>query len=82
MTAQPDGIRAELTPESVTVLVEGPRSMVVELGNEELAAEVRIDGLARGTHRLVPIVRVLGGDALAALRIVSVSPEEIDVQIQ
>lgn len=82
VSTMPDGVSAAISPDSVRILVEGPRSVVSELQSESFSAEVRIDGLARGEHRLVPIVRVPEGAGFAALHIVSVSPEEIDVRVR
>ena len=82
VNSQPPGVQVELQPDLVQVLVEGPKSLVDALGVEDLAAELRVDGIATGLHRLVPIVRVLGPDEMGTIRIVSVDPEEIEVRVR
>ena len=78
---QPDGVDADLDPKTVWVLVEGPRSIVEQLRAEDLEAEVRLDGVAAGSHRVAAVVRVLRPDELAAIHIISVKPEEIEVDV-
>ena len=78
---QPDGVDAELDPKTVRVFVEGPKSLVQQLRAEDLEAEVRLDGVAAGSHHVVPVVRVLRPDELAAIHIISVKPEEIEVDV-
>lgn len=72
----------ELEPQELTVLVEGPKSLVEQLGDNVLAAEARVDGLTSGTHPIVPVVHVTPAGAFSALHIVSVSPGEVTVRIQ
>ena len=79
---QPPNARAQLQPSTIRVVIEGPKSLIEELTAEQLGAEVRVDGLGSGSHRLTPIVYVLRPDALAALHIVSTIPDEVTVQIQ
>ena len=80
--ARPEAVSAILEPKSVRVVVEGPRSMIEQLRAEDLEVEVRLDGLAAGRHKVVPIVHVIRPDELAAVHIVSVSPDELAVQVQ
>jgi YbbR domain-containing protein len=79
---KPDEVEANVDPETVRVLVEGPRSLVEQLQPADLEAEVRLDGTAAGSHRVVPVVRVTSPDEHAAIHIISVSPEEIAVVIR
>lgn len=79
---QPEGIDADVNPATVQVLVEGPKSLVETLRAEDLSADVLLDGLAAGTHRVFPVVRVLGPVELAAIRIMSVKPEDIEVDVR
>lgn len=79
---KPDGADANFNPNTVQVLVEGPKSLVEPLRADDLVAEVRLDGLAAGRHRVFPVVRVLGPVELAAIRIISVKPEAIEVDVR
>lgn len=72
----------ELEPQELTVLVEGPKSLVEQMGDGILAAEARVDGLTSGTHQITPVVHVTPPGAFSALHIVSVSPGEVTVRIQ
>jgi YbbR domain-containing protein len=79
---KPDSVDADVNPNTVQVVVEGPKSLVEQLQAEGLTAEVRLDGLAAGRHRVFPVVRVLGPVELAAIRIISVKPEDIEVDVR
>jgi len=82
VTTRPEAVRASLEPNSVRVVVEGPRSMIEQLRAGDLEVEVRLDGLGAGRHKVVPIVHVIRPDELAAVHIVSVTPNELTVQVQ
>lgn len=82
VTAEPSNAVLNVTPTTLRVIVEGPKSLVEQLSSEELVAEARVDGFAAGMHSIVPVVHVRRTDALAALRIISVSPEEVNVQVR
>ena len=82
VTTRPEAVSASLEPNSVRVVVEGPRSMIEQLRAEDLEVEVRLDGLGAGRHQVVPIVHVIRPDELAAVHIVSVTPNELAVQVQ
>ncbi len=79
---RPEAVSASLEPKSVRVVVEGPRSMIEQLRAEDLEVEVRLDGLGPGRHKVVPIVHVIRPDELAAVHIVSVTPDEFAVQVR
>ena len=79
---RPEAVSASLEPKSVRVVVEGPRSMIEQLRAEDLEVEVRLDGLGPGRHKVVPIVHVVRPDELAAVHIVSVTPDELAVQVR
>ena len=79
---RPEAVSASLEPKSVRVVVEGPRSMIEQLRAEDLEVEVRLDGLGPGRHKVVPIVHVIRPDELAAVHIVSVTPDELAVQVR
>ena len=79
---RPEAMNARLEPKTVRVVVEGPRSLIEQLRAEDLEVEVRLDGLGAGRHKVVPIVHVIRPDELAAVHIVSVAPDELEVQVQ
>lgn len=79
---RPEAVSASLEPKSVRVVVEGPRSVIEQLGAEDLEIEVRLDGLGAGRHKVMPIVHVIRPDELAAVHIVSVTPDELTVQVR
>lgn len=82
VVSRPAAVDADLDPETVEVLIDGPKSLVEQLRAEDLQAEVRLDGVAAGDHRIVPLVHVLNPDELAAIHIISVKPEDIGVVVR
>ena len=83
--ALPEDVDASLVVNAVQIVVDGPRSVVEGLSvaeQEQLEAEVRLDGLPAGEHSVPVIVRVPNVDAMRTLRIVSVKPEQIEVRIR
>lgn len=82
VTSKPERIDADVDPATVEVLIEGPKSLIEQLLAEDLEAEVRLDGVAAGSHRLVPLVHVLSPDKHAAIHIISVKPEDIRVVVR
>ncbi len=81
VTPKPNGVDADIDPKTVRVLIEGPKSLVEQLRPEDLEAEVRLHGVAAGSHRVVPVVRVLRPEELATILIISVKPKDIKVDI-
>ncbi len=82
VASAPATVAAEIAPKTLKVIVAGPKSLVEQLGEGALRAEARIDGLAAGTHKIVPIVHVTQSDTFSAIHIVSVDPGEVTVKIQ
>ena len=80
--AQPDDVDADVDPETVLVLVEGPKSLVEQLQAEDLQAELRLDGVSAGTHKVVPVVHMLDPNEHAAIQFISVQPEEVGVVVR
>ncbi len=75
----PDGLAAEITPDRVQVLLSGPQPELDALDETEVVqvrAYVDLDGLAAGAHRVAVQV-----EAPSALRVQSVTPEEVEVVI-
>lgn len=82
VNSQPPGMNAAMDPKTIRVAVEGPKSLIEQLSAEELVAEVLLEGLTPGSHRVVPVVRVIGPNEPTELLIVSVVPEDIQVEVR
>ena len=76
----PESSKARLVPATFRVVVEGPKSFVETLSPADVEAEVRVEGLATGRHKVVPVVRV-PGDVPGLVRVVALKPEEIEVRV-
>jgi YbbR domain-containing protein len=77
--SEPQDVVARLSPSTVRVLLEGPKSAVALLTAADIDAEVRLEGLAPGRHSLAPVVRV--GAEGSEIQIVSTKPGLIVVRI-
>jgi YbbR domain-containing protein len=77
----PEEKPARLTPATVRVRLEGPRSLVARLRPEDLWAHVQISDLPPGRHSVAAAVVISSPDA-SAIQILSIEPPEIRVQIQ
>ena len=71
---------ARLSPDNVTVLIEGPKSIVERVQAEDLEALIELAGLATGEHSLVPMVRVKRPELLP-MRILEVNPATVNANI-
>ncbi len=80
--SQPQRVNAAMDPDTIRVLVEGPKSLVEQLTAEEIEAEVQLEGLLPGSHRVVPVVRIVGRHELAGFHVISVNPEHIQVELR
>jgi YbbR domain-containing protein len=72
----PPSETATFTPESVTVSIEGPRSVVEQLVAEDLEARANLDGLEPGVHQLAPEI-VLLREEITDVEIVATEPAEV-----
>jgi YbbR domain-containing protein len=77
----PEDRPARLTPGTVKVRLEGPRSLVDQIRAEDLLAQVQLSGLAPGRHSVAPAIVVSSTDA-GAFQVLSIEPQRIQVQIQ
>jgi YbbR domain-containing protein len=77
----PEDKAARLTPGTVKVRVEGPKSLVDELRAEDLLAHVQLQDLAPGRHSVAPTI-VISSPEASAIRILSIEPQEIRVLVQ
>ncbi|MCW5876734.1 MAG: hypothetical protein KIS85_07610 [Anaerolineales bacterium] len=71
------GLRASLSPQTVSVIVSGPLTTLQTLQVGDIRLFVDLTGLSSGTHLLVPEAEVLPRE----VTIVSVSPSQIEVVI-
>jgi YbbR domain-containing protein len=72
---------ATVTPQTVRVQLEGPRSVVEGLRPEDLVAQVDLKPLDPGRHRVAPTILISAPDA-SAVDVISIEPEEVEVRIQ
>jgi len=80
LTSYPATVDTKLTPPSVRVRIKGPKSLLGEITNEDLAARIDVGGLEPGTHRLAPEIS-FNRPELSAIAVVSIEPEQVRVQI-
>jgi YbbR domain-containing protein len=77
----PEDRLARLTPGTVKVRLEGPKSLVDQLRAEDLLAQVRLSELAPGRHSVAPAI-VISSPEAGAIQVLSIEPQRIQVQIQ
>jgi len=77
----PEDRTARLTPGTVRVRLEGPKSLVDQLRAEDLLAQVELSELAPGRHSVTPAIVISSPDA-GAFQVLSIEPQRIQVQIQ
>jgi YbbR domain-containing protein len=69
---EPADSSARLSPGTVRVLLEGPRSVVSLLTAADVDVHVRLEGLTAGRHSLAPVVRV--GAEGSEVEVISTKP--------
>jgi YbbR domain-containing protein len=72
---------ATLTPDTVSVRVEGPRSVVEGLRAEDLLARVELNELGPGSHAVAPTIIISTPEA-SAIEVIWIDPEQVKVQIE
>jgi YbbR domain-containing protein len=77
---RPDDVKARLSPATIRVVLDGPRSVVSVLTGEDIEAEIDLSGLATGRHSLAPKVSIASPEA-AQVNVVAVKPEQVVVRI-
>lgn len=73
-----NGLEAELSPQSIGVILSGPLSVLQSLTANDVRLFVDVTGLQAGTHLLEPQVEILPDDVAA----LSITPSAIEVVIQ
>lgn len=71
----PSNRTATLSPESVSVIISGPLSVLQNLSPAEIRLVVNVNGLALGTHMLEPVAEELP----AGVQVLSITPSSIEV---
>jgi len=72
---------ARLTPGTVKVRLEGPKSLVDRLRAEDLLAQVQLSDLPPGRHSVAAAI-VFSSPEASSIEILSIEPEQIRVLIQ
>jgi YbbR domain-containing protein len=72
---------ATLSPNTVQVRLEGPKSVVETLRADDLLAQVELKNLGRGRHVVTPSI-VISAPEADAIEVLSIEPEEVKVHIQ
>jgi YbbR domain-containing protein len=80
LTSYPTTVMTVLTPPTVRVRVEGPKSLIEIFTVEDLVARINVEELEPGTHRLTPEIGFSRAE-LSAITVVDVEPEQVRVQI-
>jgi YbbR domain-containing protein len=80
LASYPASVKTSLTPTTVRVEIEGPRSLVEQIQEEDMEARVRVEDLEAGTHRLSPEPTFLREEH-PGIEVISVEPEQIRVRI-
>jgi YbbR domain-containing protein len=80
LASYPASVKTSLTPTTVRVEVEGPRSLVEQIQEEDMEARVRVEDLEVGTHHLSPEPTFLR-EEYSVIEVISVEPGEIRVRI-
>ena len=73
-----NGYEAKLSPQSVSVVISGPLSVLQSLGPDDVRLFVRVTGLPAGTHLLEPLAEILPPE----VQLLSITPSSIEVVIQ
>jgi YbbR domain-containing protein len=77
----PEDRKATITPDRLTVRIEGPKSLVEPLRAEDLLAQVPLSGLAPGRHSLAPTIVFSSRDA-RPIQVLATEPERVRVLVQ
>jgi YbbR domain-containing protein len=72
-----NGLTADLSPQTVSVILSGPQSILLSLSADDVRFFVDLSGLQVGTHLLEPQVEILPED----VQLLSITPSSIEVTI-
>lgn len=77
---KPPDAKARLSPSRVRVVLDGPKSVLSVLTEDEIEAAVDLEGLSPGRHSIAPAVAISSPEA-AQISVVAVKPDEVVVRI-
>ncbi len=72
-----EGLRASVSPETVTVILSGPLPVLDQLSAQSIRVTVDVSGQDVGTYQLTPRVELLDGE----LQVESVLPNTVEVTV-
>lgn len=75
VTGLPEGLGAQVSPQTVDVIISGPLPVLDALTPQDIILSVDVTGLVAGTYQLTPTIEVL----VEAVRVESVLPGTIEV---
>jgi YbbR domain-containing protein len=70
-------LAAELSSETVDIIISGPLSELDTLSANDLRAVIDVEGLTNGSHQLTPLIEILNN----AIKVESVLPESIEITL-
>jgi YbbR domain-containing protein len=73
----PEGMKAVISPEYVSVIVSGPLYLLNQLTSAQVHVSVDVSGKQVGTYQLTPVVEV----TISELRIESILPGTIEIHL-
>jgi YbbR domain-containing protein len=80
LASYPSSVKTKLTPSSVQVEIEGPRSLVELVREEDMEARVSVESRQAGVHRLSPELK-FHREELSAIEVLSFEPAEVQVRV-
>ncbi len=80
ISVDPGSVSVKLTPDSIKVLVAGPRSLVEKLRVEEVEAIVRLGSLGPGNHEISPEVALRRPDS-ETIEILAIVPDKVRARV-
>lgn len=80
ITGYPPSVTTRISPASVRVEVEGPRSLVEPLVEDDLELRVMVEDLEPGVHQLTP-TPVFLREELSVIEVLSYDPAQVRVRI-
>jgi len=77
VTGLSEGLRASVSPETVTVILSGPLPVLDQLSPQSIRVTVDVTGQKAGTYQMAPHVELLDGQ----LNVESVLPSTVEVTV-
>jgi YbbR domain-containing protein len=80
LVSHPTSVKTKLTPTTVIVEIEGPRSLVEQVRVEDIEALVNVENLDAGLHQLTPEAQFRRQE-LSVIEALSVEPNQVRVRV-